>query len=413
MGKGLTIPLSLDPREWLRGIKVVERSLEDFEGSIEEVEDAGQQLGRKLEDVFDDAARDARQAGDKIGDNLSGGMAGGVDTGFRGKINKTSLGIVGAEIADEFVSSWGEAIRAGNPAEAIYETLTNAGQVLAAALPGAGTVVGMGIATVTGIVQGIREEEQRIRDSITNAIGGASQEVIEAQGYTNATAYVDAVNEVLGAEATKQATLMDLYNVDTFVEALAKAKQEADSVGVASLAVQNIYAGTTDEVESTIGYLEQQKAQTEKNIADLETRLALSVDGGAAEQVLKQELEKENAELQGLIDAGGTRLAQIQTDAGLVEDMATQTRLGADYMNDSAVSAGDLGVNLGTAARNMPDASLMADRIAASAANAERIADGLSTAADRAATLRYWLDQASRIDVRVAGAGSQGGQVAE
>ena len=68
MSKGLTIPLSLDPRDWIQGIKVVERSLDGMEDDLDDVEDASGIMGRKLEDAFDDARRAADKTGRSVND---------------------------------------------------------------------------------------------------------------------------------------------------------------------------------------------------------------------------------------------------------------------------------------------------------------------------------------------------------
>lgn len=367
MPKGVQIAFTLNPKEFLRGLKRIELDLDDVKDSLtdtadaaddafddldakdaerglddvkkaadkaarglDEVGDEGKQAGRDVERGLKDGARDAeagfrdlgrsatrafdkvkqesREAGRATGDNLRGG------------INETALGVVGAEVAQEFVQSWGEAIRAGNPAEAIYEVLTNAGAIAAAAVPGIGTIVGLGIATVSGIVQGIRQENQRVQEAILGTIGSVSDDVIEEQGYTTGSQYIIGLNRALSEETQRRENLKEIYGTDDWLEALGQAVDKADEIGVSLKTVTDIQTGTTKETDKAIEGLEEYR-----DILQDEINAAYEEAGGNIENLTIQE-QKHVSELvnqrdlsNDLIAQGETRLAEAEERADLAD----------------------------------------------------------------------------------------------
>lgn len=387
MGKGLTIPLSLDPREWLRGIKVVERSLEDFEGSIEEVEDAGKKLGRKLEDVFDEAARDARQAGDK----MERGLADGLDADS-GNLRSVA-GNLGGELADELAENWGEAVRSGDYASAFRETLSQLGQIGGALGGPAGAAIGAGAALALTVAFDTfmdTEGKERIK-ATTKALFDAANNAEDA--YASGFEAAKAAREGYVAGFSEDEGLVTALGVDDLDAAWREVARRVEESGLPVETVTGAILGQRDAVDQVNG----------------------AIDGN---QVAQKEV---NAAMEQAVTDGAKPLYdQSVTTLGVLGDQETAMRDLLGYSEESITAQAEAAIALETQAyyaarttENLKDAAAAgrgnADAATLAADEAARQARGLETARDRAASLAYWLDQASRIDVRVAGAGSAGG----
>ena len=155
--KGIEIPLSINPAKLIRGLRITERGFDDLQDEITDVSQAGDRMERDLEDAFRDTARNADRYGRDTGRNFTDGVEDGQST----------VGQVGAEFGEEFTQSWGEAIRGGNPGEAISETITNSGQLLSVLGP-AGAIAGLGIAAaggfITNFITSAREDSERLTE---------------------------------------------------------------------------------------------------------------------------------------------------------------------------------------------------------------------------------------------------------
>lgn len=251
MSKGLQIPLSLNPRDWTRGLKIVSNDLDDLRRDLDRVEDAADDTGEGIEDAFteagrkakkvmDDMADDARRSGRQVGDNIDAGIDEGVDRG--------AIGEVGAETAGEFVESWGEAIRSGDPASAVTETITNAAQIGGAAGP-VGAAIGLGVAAAGGLAMGwyqkMKEQQQNITDSVTvtfdavneaELAGGKAAQAF-ARGFVNQEDAMESLQTALGAETWGEAvsTIDDMaqdtgIKVETITSALLGNSDALDAI---------------------------------------------------------------------------------------------------------------------------------------------------------------------------------------
>ena len=167
MSKGLTIPLSLDPRDWIQGIKVVERSLDGMEDDLDDVEDASVIMGRKLEDAFDDARRAADKTGRSVND---------AERDVDGLTDEVS------DSAKEF----GSAFR-GDPVEALEEVQSLASELATRFIPGIGGAVlaitgGAAFSALIGFYERWKEEQEarrqqviEWRDTVLDAFGVVEQ----------------------------------------------------------------------------------------------------------------------------------------------------------------------------------------------------------------------------------------------
>lgn len=219
MARGVQISLTLNPRDFIRGLKLIEsdtekvidaledmedvdldidtdkaeRGLEDLEDAAEDAErafqdlsdeaqdefrdmeryaeDAGREIENELEDAVDDVEtsfsrmgsrfsdemRDMEQRADRAGNNIENDLRDSTD----------GVGSVGSEYADEFVENWGEGVRSGDLGGVITETLTQSAQVIGNALRGpAGIAAGIGVAAVAGIIVGIEQRRQALIDAL-------------------------------------------------------------------------------------------------------------------------------------------------------------------------------------------------------------------------------------------------------
>lgn len=242
MAGGLVIPLSLNPREWLRGIRVVERSLQDVEGDLGDVEDAGDRLERALKDNFDD-----------IGRSTSEGIKGAEKQAGR------AAGALAGEIVDEFVENWGEAVRSGDYAGAVRETLSQLGQIGGAVGGPAGALIGGALALgLTTAFDNALAADTRVRESLSNILDSVagSGELKGREAYAAfRRGFTDAANidEQL-VEATGTADIAEAYRAITEV---------AQQTGLAVDTVAQAYLGQSeaiDQVTAAQGLLDSQVA---------------------------------------------------------------------------------------------------------------------------------------------------------
>ncbi len=378
-GKGLTIPLSLDPREWLRGIKVVERSLEGMEDDLDEVERAGDKLERALEDNFKDAARAAERAGRDMDDGLQKGFS------------QTGFGVVAAEAGDEFVQSFGEAVRAGDPSEAIYETVTNAAQIAGAAFPGAGTIIGLGISAVAGMIKGIQEREAEVRAAIADLVAGSVDDAIDA-GEKAGLGYAQALYGTLDDETGRRESLQGFFpEAETFTEALDMAVTLANDLGVEFDVVGDLITGNISEQQAANNVLTTQADILQNQI----NKAYEDANGSMDNMTLEQQKQVSNwvAQRDG-----------INTLIGRSDVMIDSTRRVGDQLSTWEGYARETSVQL-QAARDAVNSTRPPD-MSQSAWNAERMA---AAAITTKATLQWIRDNPVAVGGRVAGATGAGG----
>ena len=364
----IEIPLSINPRELIRGLKITEQEFEGLEKAMKEVEAEGDDLEKALEDNFKDIGRAARRAGDQAGDDLGKGL--------RGK-----LGGVGAEVADEFSENFGEAIRSGNPAGAILETFTSLAPALGA--------LGIGAAVVAGLVNSVLQERQRVKEAITGIMDEAASEAI-SKGEETGTNFSTAFYSGVASAEQRQAALKEYFEVEDFNSALNRTQETADGIGVKFDVVADLITGNVTESQRAYNVLEDQRDMLQQQIKAEQDKNLFDGVGNRLNQdrinQLQGQLGQTNALLgsgQQILDATRQTGGNLSTWNGYVRTTAEQARLARDYIN-------------GTRPPDMSQSAYNAERMAAAAISAK-------------ATLDQIRDKTVTVNVRVAGATGQGG----
>ena len=322
MSKGLTIPLSLDPRDWIQGIKVVERTLDGMEDDLDDVEDAAGTLGRKLEDAFDDARTSADKAGrsvDDVGDEL---------------------GDVENE-ANQSAKEFGSAFR-GDPVEALEEVQSYLAEIVSQKLPGfagaaAAVAGGAALGLVVAGVEKWREKQERINEIATDYLG-IIEEAAEGPLAATSAAYDDLIDKQLTLAVLEEASAAQLADLATLAAARGQTTQQY---------VEQLLSGELRTSEE-LGRLLAERQRLSDDI------LANTKDGNAAND---DQIAILNAQDAALSDQGGA-LRSLggfinENVAGYEKALAAQERLTAAIV---ASQEAQRGLNRITAERSaVPD----------------------------------------------------------
>lgn len=359
VGKGITIPLSLNPREWLSGIRVVERSLKDMDSDLDRVEDTGDAAARKLEGHFTDAAGDMQSAFDRFARSFDDEMrkveSTARDTGDtieRGAAGARSAGgVLAGEVFDEFIESWGEAVRSGDYGEAIRETFSNLGQIGGVFGPAGAAAGAIGGFFLTKLYDSIANPEQARR------IGEATGLLLDG-GYTAAR---DAgaktwqqYRDAMLAASDKDALLLSATGADSLAGAFDVINDKASLLG--DTLRQDIIVALRDQ--GTAGTNAWSNIEAEINASDQTLRELLENYNGldpAQEAAISQE-RRRNAQLReadALISDQREGISEATSKAKQLGDaenrIARETRAAkqqakerADRVGDAARNAGDL-----------------------------------------------------------------------
>jgi hypothetical protein len=221
----IRIPVVADVNDWLRGTRRISDSLDDIADDLRNVSRDGDQLERSLEDNFRDVARAADRAGRDVADGLDGG------------IRTSKAGDIGQEVAGEFTESFGEAMRSGNPADAVLDTFTSLGPALGAL--GIGAAVAAGI--VNQFVQAAKERAEQVRSAAAGLYAGVvddaglrGREAAQAftRGWVDAAAVPEQIAQTLGLEDA--------------VEAGIRVKDLAEATGLSYQQVSQAILGNAD-----------------------------------------------------------------------------------------------------------------------------------------------------------------------
>jgi hypothetical protein len=267
--------------------------------------------------------------------------------------------------------------------------LTNAGNVAAQTLPLAGAVVGMGVAMVAGVVNGIRqaaaERQQEIKDAASSLLDawrdqGSEQGALTwgafRDGFIDAQQRDQLLTEALGAgslyEALDEIQQIGAATSDSIARDLVIALQDTGVAGEA--AAQRIQ----DEWQTAQDAVQAKQEEINATIAE----------GGPAAEVLIPVLEAQLADLRanrdeidvalGLIRDQETAFADTAGKAGLVT--AATRQIAQDLIN-AKVEAGNLDSAL--AFRNTPDFSYLVSQLGYAAANAWSLSRAIGTAASQ------------------------------
>lgn len=175
MAKGISINFLADVRDFLRGTKNVEDSLDDVADSLDDVAKEGDQSIEKLTDGFREAARAAKKSGDDVGDSMKSGFRKAEDGAqeFKDEANSTAR-----EAAASFDGS------AESIADAFQEVAANAFAGFGPAGAAAGLAIaaglGMAINAITQQNELSAEAKQRLVELGKTAIeSGADSAALE------------------------------------------------------------------------------------------------------------------------------------------------------------------------------------------------------------------------------------------
>jgi hypothetical protein len=303
VSKGLTIPLSLDPRDWISGVRVVERSLGDMGDDLGDVEDAGDTLGRKLKESFGDIEQAADDAADKVERELTDAMRDGAEEGdklersfddnFRDiaresdrQFDKVEADI--GEVEEEAANSakeFGASFR-GDPVEALEEVQGYLSEIVTSKLPGmAGAIAAIGGGAVLGlVVAGVeqwREKQERIREYadtymqvITDGVDGPLQRW--NQGYD------DLIDKQLAMAVLEEASAAQMADIALLAAARGETVEQY---------VNNVLTGEISTQEE----LARIQAERQRIAGEV---LALTQDGNTENDHLIPILHAQDASLQ-------------------------------------------------------------------------------------------------------------------
>jgi len=172
--KGIVLDFIANVSPFRRGTKEAQAALDAFGDSLTDVARDGAKAGERLETSFRDAAQAVNRSSDQ--------MKAQAGTSFRD---------IGTEAGAEFSQNFGEAIRSGNPADAIVETVTSLG----GALGGVGLVLAGAFGIGAAIAGEIEKAKERVRTA-SNGLFDAAR-----QGAIDAAAKEDFVNAILGTDS--------------------------------------------------------------------------------------------------------------------------------------------------------------------------------------------------------------------
>lgn len=254
MARGVQISFTLNPREFIRGLKTIESGTDEVKDALDTLEDttvdldtdkaekeldglgdaakdAGDDIERHLEDGADDAEAAFRSLGRRFSTEMDDverearGAARDVDQAFdkvdvdtrlnkniRGGSFRGAAGALAAEAGDEFIESWGEAIREGNPAGVIRELFSNAALIGAAAAGPIGAGVGLAVSFVTSFIDQTADERERFREAVDSLFGSvdsaelSGKKAAEAfrRGYVEESQIGDEVAQAFGVESAAE-----------------------------------------------------------------------------------------------------------------------------------------------------------------------------------------------------------------
>jgi len=246
MARGIQIAFTLNPREFLRGLKRIETDLDDVKDALDDVEDAGDDAldgldTRKAERGLDRVERATDDVEDAFGKLGRGAKADLAKIDRAAQDTEREVGDIEEE-ANQSAKEFGASFR-GDPVEALEEVQSYLSEIVAVKLPGfAGAAATIAGGAVLGlVVAGVekwREQQERIAeyandylrdilelpsvlDEATAAL--ATQKVLEeasaeqfrdiniAAAARNQTAQ-EYVSDILGGELTTQEALSDIWD---------------------------------------------------------------------------------------------------------------------------------------------------------------------------------------------------------
>jgi hypothetical protein len=318
MARGIQIPFTLDVRQWRKGIRTVELDLDDLGDEFKDLERDADRALDDIEDSFERVGRAAKQAGD----DASRGLKDGIEGGGAARAG----GVLAGEVFDEFIESWGEAVRSGDYGEAIRETFSNLGQIGGAAFGPAGAAGGaIAGLFLTGIYDRITAENRRegeLQTAIRDIFLGVTDEAAEAGG-SSWVAYRDAVI----AAARSDEAIAEALGVESFAEAIGVIEQVGKDLG--QTWENDVILALTDAGPAGEAAAQRVAAAWEESngrISELEADLQAARDKGALDlqQQAQQALDQERVRNGELEKGVGWLSDQGVIQQGLAEDAQNQ-----------------------------------------------------------------------------------------
>ena len=310
MAKGISINFLADVRDFLKGTKNVEDSLDDVADSLDDVAKEGEQSTGKLEDGFRELAKASKRAGDDVGDNMDKGFKKASEGADALSENSKSNAKEVAASFDGSVQSIADGFQ-GLAAEA-FEGFGPAGVA-------AGVLVAAGIGLATAEIQ--KNEE---------AAKAAKQRTIEL-----GQAFIESGAGVAGLESFNEQLKLIISNADGApkkleeIQKLAKDFPDlADDISTMAVA----FAGNEDATKAMIKQLDE-AAKAERSYGEN------VAEGDTYHESRAQTLEKEKAKLEQVQKAteDAARIEQEWLASGGAESQAK-----ADAINNINQSYDDV-----------------------------------------------------------------------
>jgi hypothetical protein len=312
MAKGISINFLADVRDFLKGTKNVEDSLDDVADSLDDVVKDGDQATEKLEDSFRELANAAKKSGDDVGDYMKQGFKKASDSvdNFKQEANSTAK-----ESAASFDGS----------AESIVGSFQ---EIAANAFEGfgpAGAIAGLAVAAGIGIATA---EFQKSEEAAK-----AAKERVRELGL----AFIESGADTAQIEAFQEALQGIITNADDAAVKIDDLRKFTDKYGKELPSVSQFataYAGNADAIELVTEKLEEAiQAEKDKNFEWDRSGREVSKDKIKAWRDEVENLDKIQAEVE--------LAAQIEADwlaSGGAEAQAKADAIGQiDAAYDEAV----------------------------------------------------------------------------
>lgn len=325
MARGIVIPFTLDPRAFTRGLRTITTDLDDVRRGFARVEDSGDDAADGIERSFEGLGRSFEQEVDRMERAARGADLDDQLDLDRGGTLRGRAGIVGAEVADEFSENFGEAIRSGNPTDALLETFTSLGPALGA--------LGLGAALVTGLVNNARQEAARqagvLRGAVASLLEGAVSQA-EQDGKSIAAALI---NPTLGL-ADKLATVQEFYGADDLLSALDRANADAELLGVNMLDIVDAIGGQGAQQQAANSKLREAQNRWE-GIADAADKPPSAIGRAAGKAgELTTQAARAQARLDQLTAAADATAGNLKRGADYARELDDQLRDAAEHAAD-------------------------------------------------------------------------------
>lgn len=324
MARGLVIPLTADIRKFIRGMRLsadaVEEIGEEFDDIERKSDDAADDMVRNYERAFDRLERAADQADLDL--DVSKGIK---DAGGSAKV---AAGALAGEVVDEFVENWGEAVRSGDYAGAVRETLSQLGSIGGAVGGPVGALIGgavaLGLTTAFDAAlrdsQRVREAMENIFDQVTAAeLGGKKAAAAFRRGFVDEASIDEQIVEATGA--------------DSLVAAWEEVGRIAAQTGLSQTVVTQALLGQKDAVKEVQGALKGVNTELDGVQVTAETVNGLYGETLTVQSQQVSELKNQRGELEGLLGTAEGQLqanrdtAKVEQDRrGVLKDIKAQTK---------------------------------------------------------------------------------------